>query len=192
MLAADHHARDAYARMTADDAFHAPLRYEALRTLEVDALILPGGHAKGMRPYLESPELHAFVAEMFRRDRPVGAICHGVIVAARARGADGRSVLWGRRTTGLTRQLELTGWGLTCLWLGDDYLTYPVTVQDEVTAALARPEDFVTGPRLTVRRDAPGRLSAGFIVQDGRYLSARWPGDAHRFATAFLDLLAAA
>jgi hypothetical protein len=27
------------------------------------------------------------------------------------------------------------------------------------------------------------------VVQDGIYLSARWPGDAHRFSAAFIDLL---
>jgi protease I len=30
--------------------------------------------------------------------------------------------------------------------------------------------------------DAPERLGIGFTVRDGNYLSARWPGDAHRFA----------
>jgi len=39
-----------------------------------------------------------FVAAMFASDKPVGAICHGVLLAARSMGADGKSVLHGRKT----------------------------------------------------------------------------------------------
>jgi len=65
-----------------------------------------------------------------------------------------------------------------------------VALQTEVTAALARPDDFVTGP-LPLRRDGPDDLAPGFVVRDGAWLSARWPGDAHRFAAAFVALLGA-
>jgi hypothetical protein len=118
----------------------------------------------------------------------VGAICHGVVLAARSRAANGGSVLLGRRTTALTRQMELTAWALTALWLGSYYRTYPTPVQDEVSAALASRTDFITGP-MTITRDAPSKLRAGFTVRDGHYLSARWPGDAHRFANEFAVML---
>ena len=69
-----------------------------------------------------------------------------------------------------------------------------MSVQAEVTRALADPSDF-----LDVPPDAPGarRMSSGlardseadaspaFVVRDGAYVSARWPGDAHRFAVEF-------
>ena len=55
--------------------------------------------------------------------------------------------------------------------------------------ALASADDFVTGP-LPWRRDAPGRTASGFALRDGNYLSARWPGDAHRFAQGFCTMLA--
>jgi hypothetical protein len=29
----------------------------------------------------------------------------------------------------------------------------------------------------------------GFTVRDGEYLSARWPGDAHRFAAEFAAMI---
>ena len=61
----------------------------------------------------------------------------------------------------------------------------------EVSAALARRADFVAGPP-ALRRDSPARLDLGFTVRDGHYLSARWPGDAHRFANEFATLLAGA
>jgi protease I len=97
-------------------------------------------------------------------------------------------VLFGRKTTALTKQMELTAWALTRLYLGDYYRTYPVTVEDEVRGALAQRSDFDAGP-LPLRRDSETRLQAGFVVRDGNYLSARWPGDAHRFGNAFADML---
>jgi putative intracellular protease/amidase len=189
VLRADEKGRSAHAAMSAASAFRDPLPYGELRQGDFDALLLPGGHAPGMRPYLESAVLQSLVAAAFEAGQPVGAICHGVVLAARSRRPDGRSVLHGRRTTALTRQMELTAWALTGLWLGRYYRTYPMPVQDEVTAALARPEDFQAGPT-SLLRDDPAHLERGFVVQDGAYLSARWPGDAHRFADAFALLMA--
>jgi protease I len=188
MLRADTNGRSAYQALQHDPAFQQPLAYAQLKAAEFDGLILPGGHAAGVRPYLESAALHALVVEMFALDRPVGAICHGTVVAARSRDAQGRSVLHGRRTTALTAQMELSAWWLTRAWMGDYYRTYPETVQSEVTRALAGPRDFENGP-VSLHRDSPDRLDLGFVVRDGNYLSARWPGDAHRFATEFARLL---
>jgi protease I len=189
LLRADANGRAAYAEVERDEAFLAPLRWDDASAAGADALLLPGGHAPGMREYLESPALHALVAACFAEDRPVAAICHGVVLAARSR-RDGRSVLHGRRTTALPRSMELSAHGLTRAWMGDYYRTYPgTTVEGEVTAALARPSDFDAGPR-SILRDAPEALARGFVVRDGRYLSARWPGDAHRFGADLVALLA--
>jgi len=188
MLRADANGRAAHAALLGDTAFQRPLTYDALQPGDFAGLILPGGHAAGVRTYLESTRLQGFVAAMFAQDRPVGAICHGTLVAARSRDARGRSVLYGRRTTALTAQMELSAWWLTRAWMGDYYRTYPETVQAEVTRALARPGDFEVGP-VSFRRDKPERLDLGLVVRDGNYLSARWPGDAHRFAEAFAALL---
>lgn len=187
VLKADRNGRSTYGAMIASPAFRQPLRYEAITDQAFDALLLPGGHAKGMRPYLESTLLQGVVATFFAAGKPVGAICHGVVLAARSMAGNGRSVLHGRKTTALLRSQELLAWNLTRLYLGDYYRTYPVTVEDEITAALARPEDFEHGP-MPLRRDTPERPD-GFAVADGRYVSARWPGDAHRFARAVADLL---
>lgn len=181
-------AREAHEAMIASAAFKAPLSYAAIDATAVDALLLPGGHAPGMKVYLESTELQALVAAQFAADKPVAAICHGVLLAARSRRADGRSVLHGRRTTGLTRQLELTAWLMTAAWLGRYYRTYPTPLQTEVESALASPQDFDAGPPALLR-DTPERLGRGFALRDGNYLSARWPGDAHGFALAFAQML---
>ena len=189
LLMADGNGRQTYAAMIGSAEFQSPLTYAAVRASDFDALLLPGGHAPGMKAYLESAVLQAQVAAFFAAKKPVAAICHGVLLAARSRGADGRSVLFGRKTTALTKTLELSGWALTCLWMGRYYRTYPQVLQDEVVSALAKPQDFMAGPP-ALRRDSPVNLAPGFVVRDGNYLSARWPGDAHRLASEFVVLLA--
>ena len=183
---------ESYRRMTEDPAFRSPLRYEDVDPAAVDALVVPGGHAPGMRTMLESPAAQAVVREAFRAEKPVGAVCHGVLLLARTKDREtGRSVLYGRRTTALTATMELGAWALTRAWLGSYYRTYHETVQSEVTAALARPADFVVGPRLPVR-DTAASPQRGFSVRDGRYVSARWPGDCHRFAGELVDVVRSA
>lgn len=188
ILRADRNGQAAYAAMIASPGFTTPLAYEALPTLAIDALILPGGHAKPMRPYLESPVLQQLTAHHFARGTLIGAICHGVVLAARARRPDGKSSLHGLRTTALLQSQEMLAYNLTRAWLGDYYRTYPQTVQAEVTAALASPADFIPGP-LALLRDTPAKPN-GFTVQHGRYISARWPGDAHAFANRIAESLA--
>jgi len=197
MLRAQSNAVADHDRMAQSVAYRAPIAWteiaEGLGGGRFDALLLPGGHAPGMREYLESPLLQSAVAAFFERDLPVAAICHGTVLAARSRVAQadgaGRSVLYGRRTTGLTRQLEMLAWRLTRHRLGDYYRTYPQTVQDEVAAALRSPLDFLAGPPALLR-DSDRMQRLGFTVRDGRYLSARWPGDAHRFAHELAGMLA--
>ena len=197
MLRAQGSAVADHDRMAQSPAYRAPIAWsdiaDGLATQRFDALLLPGGHAPGMREYLESALLQSAVATFFEHDLPVAAICHGTVLAARSRVTrghnTGRSVLYGRRTTGLTRQLEMLAWRLTRHRLGDYYRTYPQAVQDEVSAALRSPLDFLVGTPALLR-DSDRMRRVGFTVRDGRYLSARWPGDAHRFAHELAGMLA--
>jgi protease I len=187
-------AIDAYRAMEQDGAYRAPLPWAALATLPCDAVVLPGGHAPGMKPYLESADVRALVLSAMRQARPIAAICHGVLAVARTVDPDtGRSVLWGRRTTALPRGMELAAWTMTGAWLGDYYRTYPEPVEDEVRRALCDRRDFDAGPShwgpAALLRDTPDRLDRGFFVLDHNYLSARWPGDAHAFSAALLAML---
>jgi protease I len=188
LLKADANGRRAYREMEQSDPFRRPVSYGEIRAADFDALILPGGHAPGMRAYLGSEVLQSAVADFFVQKKPVAAICHGVLLAARSSVASGVSVLYGKKTTALTRQMELAAWALTRLYLGDYYRTYPTPVEDEVRSALADASDFITGP-IPFRRDSPTRLDVGFTVRDANYLSARWPGDSHRFASEFAAML---
>jgi putative intracellular protease/amidase len=213
VLRADARARQAYGALQQAPAFRAPLHWAAARRGHYDALVLPGGHrARGMRAYLESPEVQQMAVDSFRAGRPVAAICHGVLVAARAIDpSTGRSVLHGRTTTALTWQLERTAWGLaqyTRFWDANYYRTYVeergqpfgfMSVQQEVTRALADPADFADVARDAPHyrrktsgraRDTPTDARPAWVVRDGNYVSARWPGDVHTFASTFAGVLA--
>ena len=188
LLRADAIAREAFARLVDDPFFNQPLAYQEMGEADFSGLHIPGGHATGMKELLEAPEIHQVIAEFFAADKPVAAVCHGVVAVSRSLRDDGSSVLFGRRTTALPEFMELAAWRLTRLWMGDYYRTYPVTVQAEVTAALNDPDDFFTGPR-SLFRDSPGHLGRGFIVRDGNYLSARWPGDIHCYTRELMEML---
>ncbi len=137
-----------------------------------------------MRQYLEAEELYAKVAAFAGTGRPLGAICHGVLVLARARdAATGKSLLAGRRTTCLPRYMERLAWLATAWKLGRYYRTYEAYVEEEVRAALDDPgAQFEVGPRVLFRHGTMHDDSAAFVVEDGNYVSARWPGDAYLFA----------
>lgn len=97
--------------------------------------MLAGGHAPGMRQYLGSPTLREKVASYWALSRPVGAICHGVLVLARTRRTDGRSLISDCATTCLPRYMERGAFWLTAWKLGHYYRTYPSYVEDEVRGA---------------------------------------------------------
>jgi len=211
LLRANADARRAYARMLAAPAYQAPTSWAALKAADYDALLLGGGHrARGMRAYLESPELQALVADVFAAGKPVAAICHGVLLAARSKAHDGRSVLYGRKTTALTWKQEKAASAIAHVgrfWDPDYYRTYTeqpgqaegyMSVEQEVIRNLASPDDFLDVPAddplfakktSGLSRDTLADDSAAFVVRDGNYVSARWPGDAHTFARTFAERL---
>lgn len=180
-----------YRELERAPAFQAPIAWADADPASFAGLLLPGGHAQGMKQFLDSALVHARIADFFARGLPVGAICHGVLAAARARdAATGKSVLAKRRTTCLPRFMERTAYMLTAWKHGRYYRTYPAYVEEEVRAALDDPgTQFVRGPTTLVSRGTDDDDRAAFVVEDGPYVSARWPGDAYLFARRFLARL---
>lgn len=213
LLRADAAVREAYRQLALDPNYLQPLPYARLAFERIDAMLLPGGHwSRGMRDFLESEALQGTVARAFEAGKPIAAVCHGVLLVARSRSPQtGRSVLHGRKTTGLTWKLERSAWNLMKyagrFWDPDYYRTYVEaatepsgfrSVQAEVERALARPEDFLDVPRSAQHhfrkssglfRDSATDSSPAFVVADGNYLSARWPGDVHTFAARFCEMI---
>lgn len=219
MLRAQRPARIAYAELLRDACFQRPLPYAQLRVEDFDALLLPGGHAPRMKAYLESAVLQRFVADFFDtplsngQHKPVAAVCHGVVLAARAISPrSGRSVLFGKKTTALTWKLERSAWLLTAFWArfwdplyyrtyseGRDESVGYRSVEMEVKRALASPADFLDVPRGSsgfllkttgIARDSLNNAKPAWVVRDGHYVSARWPGDVFTFAQTFVQVLA--
>ncbi len=189
-LGAEPEAVAAYRELERDPRFRAPARWADIEPADFDALHLSGGHAPGMRQYLGSELLQQKVAAFWALGRPVGAICHGVLVAARARDArTGRSLLHGRKTTCLPGYMERAAYWLTAWKLGRYYRTYPAYVEAEVRGALAAPEDFQRGPVALLARGSREDDRPAFVVEDGHYISARWPGDAYLYARRLLERL---
>ncbi|MBV8786576.1 MAG: DJ-1/PfpI family protein [Mycobacterium sp.] len=206
MLRANKDGREAYRDMVRSTEFQRPATWAQASLDGVDALLLPGGHrARGMRSYIDSDILHQLVVDAFAKPVAVAAICHGVLLAARSVDpGTGRSVLYGRKTTALTWAMERLAWRLTRItrfWDRDYYRTYSeepdqpsgyMSVQSEVTRALEDPADFrdvVRGSQnwwlksSGMVRDTASDSRPAFVVDDGDYVSARWPGDTHTFAT---------
>jgi len=180
-----------YREMAASPRFLAPLAYRAVDPAAFDGLMIPGGHATGMRTLIESDVARSICSAFFAADKPVGAICHGTLVVARSIDPrTGSSVLEGRTTTCLPASMELGAWLITAPVLGRYYRTYPKTVEAEIREAVGPRGRFDAGP-LFALRDTRAKLTRGFVVRDGNYVSARWPGDAHRFAATFVTTLEA-
>ncbi len=217
-LRADRFGRRAYDLMQQDPLFLQPKDYSALRVEDYDAMVLPGGHAQRVKTYLENSILQSFVADFFDakdgagQHKPVAAVCHGVVLAARATSkASGKSVLHGRKTTALTWQLENSVWSLTKylarFWDPDYYRTYRESktdpfgywgVEQEIKRALASDSDFLDVPKNAdhhflkasgLVRDRIDDSRPAWVVRDGNYLSARWPGDVHTWAQQFVAML---
>ncbi|MDT5118864.1 MAG: hypothetical protein QOE30_4603 [Mycobacterium sp.] len=212
VLRANKNGRDAYAAMVGSEEYQHPVSWSGAALDGVDALLLPGGHrARGMRSYIDSDILQRLVVDAFTRGMLVAAICHGVLLAARSVDpSTGRSVLYGHKTTSLTWAMERMAWRLTRItrfWDPDYYRTYSeqpgqpggyMSVQSEVTRALKDPTDFRDVERGTphwrlkssgMARDTATDSRPAFVVDDGNYLSARWPGDTHTFAGVVSDKL---
>lgn len=173
---------DAYAAMIADPAYWGASRWAAIDPAGYDALLLPGGHAPAMRPYIESAQVQRIARHFMERGAPVAAICHGVLVLARA------GLLHGRTTTCLTAPMENIAVALTRHKLGRHYRTYDETVEAEVKRAVAPGGEYRRGP-LVPAYATTAKPDIGFVVADGYYFSARWPGDALTLARRVAEVL---
>ncbi|KAL0484253.1 hypothetical protein AKO1_004811 [Acrasis kona] len=198
LTAKEDFVQKAYEDLTKDEHFLHPLSWKTVDVKNYDGLYCSGGHAWGVKQYLGSEELQRKVSEFWSLDRPVAAICHGVLLVARSKllNDQSKSVLTGKRVTCLTNFQEWTAYYATGLMVGNMFRTYEETTQDEVTRLMynapnkeeATKQDqiqklFDVGPPAYKKI---WQIQEQFVVEDGNFLSARWPGDtmliAHRFA----------
>ncbi len=65
----------AHEAMLKDASFCNPMDYAAAEEASIDALLLPGGHDKGVKEHLESGLIQTLVVEFFAARKSVAAIC---------------------------------------------------------------------------------------------------------------------
>ncbi len=179
-LGAKKDAIEAYNELLKSAEFQHPIKYNEINPSEYDLLYLPGGHAKGMRQYLESKVLQNKIVEFFKLNKQVGSVCHGTLVLARSMDAStGKSVVYDYQLTGLTKSLEKLAYYLTKWKLDDYYRTYPAYLQDEVESLLKESSNFKTGFSSFIP----------FLVEDRNLISARWPNDVEKLANRLAEKL---
>jgi putative intracellular protease/amidase len=175
-LGAGRKAQAAYRAMISDPAYQQPITYAAIDPEQFSGVVLTGGHAPGMKQFLESAVLREKILAFWQTGTVIGAICHGVLILARTIDPHtGNSILNGSQVTALTKNLERSGYGLTFWFLGRRYRTYDCYVADEVRSVLRTPSDFSNGLSMLLP----------YVVTDGRLVTARWPLDAAVFSAAF-------
>ncbi|KAI0397916.1 class I glutamine amidotransferase-like protein [Xylariaceae sp. FL0594] len=190
LLGAKKEAVETYKKMRQSPEMRAPLSWSAPGfTLDsYDLVLFPGGHEKSVRQIIDSPTVHKLVLDYFPKTKKpsrkaVAAICHGVLVLAHSKDADGNSVIRNCVTTALPTRYEQGAYWGTRAFMGDYYKTYghgSENVQESVTKVLAEPSQFKV------------RLNPGpFVVEDENYnyISARWPGDTEVFADEIVKLM---
>jgi len=147
-----------YKRMTHAPEYQKPIKYAEINADDYDALLLTGGHAPGMKQFLENKVLQDNVVQFFKKGKGVGAICHGLLVLSRAIDPEtGKSVIYDYKTTSLTKLLEIIGYCSTFWLLGRRFRTYDIYVADEVKAALGNKRQYSSGlipfPHVVVDRN---------------------------------------
>ena len=183
--------RDFYAELPRPRSSRAPIVLGASGPAEFDGLLLPGGHAPGMRQYLGSPVCSS-------RSRGSGRWA--------GRSARSATACWCWRAPA-TRPRAAACWptaSTTCL---PKYMERSAYLTDRLAARPLLPHvsglrrgrgrgragrpgrQFRRGPRTLSRRGTATDDTAAFVVEDRNYLSARWPGDAYLFGRRFCDLL---
>ena len=169
-----------YKRMVAAPEYQKPIRYDQINADDYDALLLTGGHAPGMKQFLESKVLQEKIVGFFKQGKGVGAICHGLLPLARAIDPDtGKSVLYDYKTTSLTKILERIGYASTFWLLGRRFRTYDAYVEDETRAALKDSRQY-----------SAGFLLLPHVVVDRNLVTSRyWLFDALRYSVRFAEMV---
>ena len=106
-------AKKAYEEMVKSEEFMHPLKWEDTDFGMYDGVWLGGGHAKGVREYLDSTVLQSKLARFVPMTKAgcsdpkvLAAICHGPVLLSRTMDETGKSVLAGRRTSCLPYHME--------------------------------------------------------------------------------------
>ncbi|WP_299959655.1 type 1 glutamine amidotransferase domain-containing protein [uncultured Roseobacter sp.] len=136
-----------------------------VREADYDAIFYPGGHGP-MWDLVNDKTSIKLIEEFWAKDKPVSAVCHGPIVLANAKDANGEYIVKGRKVTGFSNTEE-EAVGLTKVM--------PQLLEDtliERGAQYASIEDW-----------------ASHAQRDGNLLTGQNPNSSHAVAKLVLDAL---
>jgi putative intracellular protease/amidase len=132
---------------------------------EFDAIFFPGGHGP-LWDLAENADSQRIIKTFIAADRPLAAVCHAPAIFQHTKGADGKSLVSGRRVTGFTNTEE-AGVGLTKV--------VPFLVEDMLKANGGL---YEKGPDW-----------GSYVVVDGKLVTGQNPASSEAAAQELLKLL---
>jgi len=132
---------------------------------EFDAIFYPGGHGP-LWDLAENTDSQRIIETFVAEDRPLAAVCHAPAIFKHTKGANGKSLVSGRRVTGFTNTEEAAV-GLTEI--------VPFLVEDMLKANGGLFEK--------------GSDWGSYVVADGKLITGQNPASSEAAAKALLKLL---
>ena len=160
---------EATQRFKKDDAAQLTLAHtKKLAEIDADsfdAIFYPGGHGP-LWDLAENVDSQRMIERFFVRNRPLAAVCHAPAIFKHTKGADGKSLVSGRRVTGFANSEE-AGVGLTKI--------VPFLVEDMLKANGGL---YEKGPDW-----------GSYVVVDGQLVTGQNPASSGAAAKELLKLL---
>eukprot|EP01094_Clydonella_sp_ATCC50884_P009502 TRINITY_DN19036_c0_g1_i1.p1 TRINITY_DN19036_c0_g1~~TRINITY_DN19036_c0_g1_i1.p1 ORF type:complete len:410 (-),score=94.66 TRINITY_DN19036_c0_g1_i1:171-1400(-) len=189
-IGADNEPKQLYYEMLNDHQYQSPQSWDEIDPSVYDGMLLVGGVSPDIEPYLSNETLRDKVTEFWATERPIAAIGLGTLVLARCKKDDGQSILHSKRTTTVPSGLYSISYYLAEWFRGQRFLQLSPTCEEEVKKVVAAPDQVQLGS-FAIRRGSEYNHGPSFIVQDGKYVSARWCGDAYKLGQRFCELVLA-
>ena len=141
------------------------VRLDSVDAADFDAVFYPGGHGP-LWDLAEDPVSIRLIEAFAAADKPVGLVCHAPGVLKSVKGADGASLVKGRKVTGFTNTEE-EAVGLTDV--------VPFLVEDMLKA---NGGDY-----------SKGADWSSYVLTDGKLVTGQNPASSREAAEALLKLL---
>ena len=141
------------------------VRLDSVDAADFDAVFYPGGHGP-LWDLAEDPVSIRLIEAFAAADKPVGVVCHAPGVLKSVKGADGASLVKGRKVTGFTNTEE-EAVGLTDV--------VPFLVEDMLKA---NGGDY-----------SKGADWSSYVLTDGKLVTGQNPASSREAAEALLKLL---
>ena len=150
---------------TAQRALAHTIKLAEIDAERFDAIFFPGGHGP-LWDLAENADSQRMIETFIAENRPIAAVCHAPAIFRHTKGADGKSLVAGRRVTGFTNTEE-EGVGLTKI--------VPFLVEEMLKANGGL---YEKGPDW-----------ASYVVVDGKLITGQNPASSKAAAKELLNLL---